>query len=104
MGFTLRSTSVTTPSASMTNVVRSLPMKVLPYIDFSTQTPYRSATAWSSSASSGKFRPCLSWNFLTAFTGSGETPRTTAPAASYSSTWSRTPHACVVQPGVSALG
>jgi hypothetical protein len=88
----------------MTNVVRSLPQKVLPYIDFSTHTPYRSATEWSESASSVKLRPWPSWNFFTAFTGSGDTPRTTAPAASYSSTRSRTPHACVVQPGVSALG
>ena len=49
-----------------------------------TQTPYRSVTAWSSSARSVKFSDCLSWNFLTALTGSGETPRTVAPAASYS--------------------
>ena len=41
-----------------------------------------SQTAWSASASSVKFSPCLSWNFLTAFTGSGETPSTAAPAAS----------------------
>ena len=56
-------------------------MYVLPYIDFSAHTPYASHTAWSSSASSVKFSACLSWNFLTALTGSGETPSTRTPAA-----------------------
>jgi SAM-dependent methyltransferase len=38
-GLTFRRTSVTRPSSSTTNVVRSLPQYVLPYIDFSTHTP-----------------------------------------------------------------
>ncbi len=38
-GLTWRKTSVMTPSASITNVDRSMPMYVRPYIDFSTQTP-----------------------------------------------------------------
>src|SRR4051794_38354744 len=72
----------TTPSSSMRNVARRLPQYVRPYIDFSAQTPYASATAWSSSASRVKFMSNLSWNFLTFLTGSGETPSTTALAAS----------------------
>ena len=70
------------PSASMMNVVRCAPQYFLPYIDFSTQAPYSSVTAWSSSASSVKLSDCLSWKRLTRLTGSGETPSTTAPAAS----------------------
>jgi hypothetical protein len=38
-GLTLRSTSATLPSASITNVVRSFPKYFFPYIDFSAQTP-----------------------------------------------------------------
>jgi len=38
-GLTLRSTCATTPSGPITKVVRSLPKYVLPYIDFSAQTP-----------------------------------------------------------------
>ena len=49
---------------------------------FSTHVPYRSATAWSSSASRVKFSDWLPWNFLTSLTESGETPSTVAPAAS----------------------
>jgi hypothetical protein len=51
-----------------------------------------------------KFSDWPPWNFLIAETGSGEAPRTVAPAASYSSARSRIPHAWVVQPGVSARG
>lgn len=38
-GLTLRRTSAIRPSGPITNVVRSAPMYVRPYIDFSTQTP-----------------------------------------------------------------
>ena len=38
-GLTFRSTWATLPYVSMTNVVRSLPKYVLPYIDFSAHTP-----------------------------------------------------------------
>jgi hypothetical protein len=66
----------------MRNVARRLPQYFLPYIDFSAHTPYASAISWSSSASSVKFMSNLSWNLLTFLTGSGETPSTTALAAS----------------------
>ena len=65
----------------MMNVARWAPKYVLPYIDFSPQTPYASQTAWSSSASSVKLRFWPSWNFFTRLTGSGETPRTRTPAS-----------------------
>src|SRR5215211_7507504 len=83
---------------------RATPMYLRPYIDFSPQVPYASATAWSASASSVKSSEYLSANRLTSSTGSGETPITRAPEASYSAERSRTPHACLVHPGVSALG
>jgi hypothetical protein len=38
-GLTLASTAAMRPASSTTNVVRSLPKYVRPYIDFSTQTP-----------------------------------------------------------------
>jgi uncharacterized membrane protein YfcA len=80
LGWTLGKTFTTLPSGSMMKVVRCTPMYLRPYIDFSTQTPYCSHTAWSSSARRVKSRSCLSANFATRFTGSGETPTTTAPA------------------------
>src|SRR5690349_2307652 len=48
-GFTFRNTWSILPSGPITNVERSKPQYVRPYIDFSTQTPYFSATEWSSS-------------------------------------------------------
>src|SRR5439155_16308352 len=104
LGDTFGNTRTIEPSPSMMNVARRFPQYVRPYIDFSAHTPYCSATEWSASASRVKFSDCLSWNFLTSRTESGETPSTTAPVASYSDEWSRIPHACVVHPGVSALG
>ena len=53
----------TFPSASMTNVDRSMPMYALPAMDFSAQTPYVSATACSGSARSVNGNPYLSRNF-----------------------------------------
>src|SRR4051812_36198564 len=103
-GDTFGSTVATRPSASMTNVARWLPQYFRPYIDFSTQTPYASATACSTSASSVKSSPYLSAKRRSLRGSSGETPRTAASAAAYSARRSRMPQACVVQPGVSALG
>ena len=53
------------------NVERWTPMYFFPYMDFSTQTPYFSATAWSSSARRVKSSDCLSANFLIARHGVG---------------------------------
>ena len=47
----------------MTKVVRSTPMYLRPYIDFSAQTPNASQTLWSVSASSVKFSSCLAQKF-----------------------------------------
>jgi hypothetical protein len=70
---------VTFPSATMTKVDRSMPLYVLPYLFFSTQVSYRSATVCSSSESSVNGRPYLN---LTCVAGlSGLTPSTTAPCA-----------------------
>ena len=43
----------------MTNVARCTPQNFLPYIDFSIQVPYASATAWSASASRVKLERVL---------------------------------------------
>ena len=45
-------------SGPMMNVSRLIPKNFLPYIDFSFQTSYVSATLLSSSASKGKLREC----------------------------------------------
>src|ERR1700728_1034324 len=42
---TLRHALRTLPSGPTRKVLRSMPMYLRPYIDFSTQVPYRSATA-----------------------------------------------------------
>ena len=65
-----------TPSGPITNVLRSTPMYFLPYIDFSTHTPYASAVSWSGSLSSVNGRPYLSRNLTWLFSGSGLTPIT----------------------------
>jgi hypothetical protein len=61
-------------------VARCTPMYFLPYIDFSTQVPYFSATAWSASARRVKSRSYLPANLSIAATSSGEIPITRAPA------------------------
>ena len=63
----------------MTNVERSMPMYVLPYMLFSTHVPYCSATSCSSSERSVNGRPYFSRNLTCFFGLSGLTPRTTAP-------------------------
>src|SRR5205807_149996 len=49
----------TRPFSSTRNAERMIPMYFLPYMLFSPHTPYASATAWSSSARSGKPKPYL---------------------------------------------
>ncbi len=79
-----------------------MPMYVRPYMLFSFHTPNASAVAWSGSESSGKPRPYFSAN-LRRFGGlSGLMPSTTASPMSPRISFS--PHACFVQPGVSAFG
>ena len=45
------------------NVLRTIPIEVLPYSVFSRQAPYCSATAWSASTKSVKGREYVSRNF-----------------------------------------
>ena len=103
-GFTFRMTFFTFPSTSMTKVERSMPMYDLPYMLFSTQVPYLSATSCSSSERSENGSRYFSLNFTCFFGLSGLTPRTTAPVRWNSPQTSRIPHACAVQPGVSSRG
>ena len=66
----------------MMKVARWTPQYLRPYIDFSTQTPYFSATLWSGSDRRMCGRSCL-WPKRYSCSGSSrETPITTAPAAS----------------------
>ncbi len=58
-GETFGKTFAIVPSGAMTKVARALPIEVLPPLDFSTQAPYCSATAWSASASNLKFNVVL---------------------------------------------
>ena len=101
-GFTLVNTLVTIPFSLMTNVVRSMPIYFLPYMDFSTHTPHASASECSVSASKSKVRENLSANFRCDFTPSGETPMTFALGIVGSFSWK--PHASTVQPLVSSFG
>lgn len=101
-GFTLVNTLVTIPFSSMTNVVLSMPIYFLPYMDFSTQTPQASASAWSVSARRSKESENLSANLRCDFTPSGETPMTFALEMVGSFSWK--PQASTVQPLVSSLG
>ena len=77
-------------------------MYFLPYIDFSPHTPNASATLCSVSASSGKPSPYLSSNFF-CFAGLSGLMPITAVSPIFGR-MSRSPHACVVHPGVSAFG
>ena len=81
------------------------PCTFLPYIDFSTHTPYASATALVSSEASGKFRSYLAANFSIGFIGSGETPITSSAESARVAAAPperRRPPWC--SPGVSAFG
>jgi hypothetical protein len=55
----------------MTTVVLCTPMHVLPYIDFSIQTPKGWQTLVSVSARSGNFNPCLAAILACDLTSSG---------------------------------
>ncbi len=57
---TFRQIRNTRPSAPIRTVVRTMPWKVLPYIDFSPQTPYASSIPCGSSDSRGTDSSCLS--------------------------------------------
>ena len=76
-----------------------MPMYLRPYIDFSPQAPYDSATAWSSSDSSGNQAVLV----VGALAGlSGLMPSTAVSPMSPST--SRRPHDWVVQPGCRPSG
>ena len=59
LGETFGNAFTTFPFGPMMNVVRWTPQYLRPYIDFSTQTPYFSATLWSGSDRSMCGRSCL---------------------------------------------
>ena len=64
----------------MRNVARSIPMYVLPYMFFSTQTPSACAScAWVSDARV-KFRSCFDLNLRWLSMSSAETPTSATPA------------------------
>ena len=101
-GLILYQASAIVPVSSMRNAERSMPMYFLPYMLFSFHTPNASAVTWSGSESSGKPRPYFSANFSCLDGLSGLTPSTAV--SPMSPRMSLSPQACVVQPGVSALG
>src|SRR5215212_4562045 len=78
-GFTRRIALATLPSASITNVERSIPIDFLPYMFRSFQTPYCSATSCSGSASNVNGSEYFCLNLTCEASSSGLTPRTTAP-------------------------
>ena len=52
-GLTLYRAAAIRPAGSITKADRTMPMYFLPYMFFSPQTPYASATVWSGSERSG---------------------------------------------------
>src|SRR6185437_8156342 len=92
------------PSLSIRNVLRSMPMYFRPYIDFSTQVPYLSATARDSSDASGNVSLYLAANFSIGGILSGDTPITSSPILPSCGRASWNAQASLVQPGVSAFG
>ena len=76
---TLRQALAIFPALSIRNVLRSMPIYLRPYIDFSTQVPYFSATACVSSDASGNVSSYFSANFSIGFILSGDTPITSMP-------------------------
>ena len=71
------------PFGPMMNVARCTPQYRRPYMDFSTQTPYFSATLWSGSERRMCGRSCFVAEAVQLLRASREMPITTAPAASY---------------------
>ena len=100
---TLRQMRATRPRASTSTVLRSMPMYVLPYIDFSTHAPYASVTPPGSEAS-GNVRPYFPANRSMGAIASLDTPITSTPMPPRSGNASWNACASTVQPGVSALG
>src|SRR5262249_21022986 len=92
-GLTFSKTCAMRPFASMMKVVRLTPQYFRPYIDFSAQTPYASATLCSSSASNGYVSSFFFLNFWCDLTESGLMPSTTASSPSNRGRASRNEHA-----------
>ena len=101
---TLRQALAILPALSIRNVLRSIPIYLRPYIDFSTQVPYFSATACDSSDASGNVSWYFSANLSIGFILSGDTPMTSMPIWPSCGSASWNAHASLVQPGVSAFG
>ena len=101
LGLILGHASAILPFSSIRNAERMMPMYFLPYIDFSPQAPYLSATLCSGSDSSGKPSEYFSSNFFCLAGASGLMPRIWT---STSSLIAQSSHDWVVQPGVSAFG
>src|SRR5690606_2878435 len=101
---TLGQWCATFPSGSIKTVERITPSISRPYIFLVPQAPYFSSTFLLGSLRSVTFSEYLSWNFLSAGTGSGLIPTISASISVKSRIESVNSHASVVQPGVSALG
>jgi hypothetical protein len=79
-----------------------MPMYLRPYMLFSFHTANASATSWSGSERSGNPSPYFSANFNCLVGLSGLIP--TTAVSPMSPRISLSPQACLVHPGVSALG
>src|SRR5262249_12471997 len=101
---TLRHAFTTLPRLSIRNVLRSIPIYLRPYIDFSTHVPNCSATVCDSSDASGNVSWYLSANLSIGLILSGDTPITSMPMLPSCGNASWNAHASLVQPGVSAFG
>src|SRR6185312_16046614 len=101
---TLRHVLATLPDLSIRNVLRSMPMYLRPYIDFSTHVPYASAAACVSSEASGKVRLYFAAKLSIGFILSGDTPITSSPSLPSCGRASWKSQACLVQPEVLAFG
>src|SRR6186713_1375466 len=102
--FTFGYTFAILPSSSITNVVRSIALKIFPYMLLSTSTPNALHTLPSGSDKRVKGSSYLDLNFAWAETESLLIPITSAFFFSNAATSSRKSQASRVQPGVSALG
>ena len=102
--FTLGQTLATVPSRSRRTVVRSVPMYVLPYMLFSTQTPNASSIARPSSEARGNSSPYLARNLSWLSRLSDEMPTTAVSAAANSALSAWNSWASRVQPLVSSFG
>jgi hypothetical protein len=99
-----RHTASINPVGPTTNVLRTIPCILRPYMIFSPKAPYAAATRLSGSVSSGNGSECLPRNFACALRLSPLTPSTGTFALSKAAWRSRKSHASVVQPGVLSRG